>query len=558
MKPSSREPFCRARLQRFLLTALVTAASAGSPAWANGVCESMQGMTVPAASIALSTRGATIDHATMVESDSGLPLGQSPKTISYCKLEGRILPVEDVGPDNTAATGGLPITFQVNLPEQWNRRSMQFGGGGFDGKLVTGEANVMHATSGSLTPLQRGYATMGSDGGHVQANMHDGSFALRPEALRNFTGDALKKLRDTGAYLIKARYGESPEKAYFTGVSTGGRETLAVIQRWPEDFDAVIAHYPALQFLGLMLHANVVSKAMYANGGFVSAAKMNHLNAEVVDACDGLDGVSDGLINNLAACHFDPATLRCKANIDWGSHCLTDAQISTVQAIGDNNNLAFPLANGLTYGVGYEILGGANFGSPLGSGLLGIDPYSDSMLDNGYIHIMHTEYLKYMITGDPNYDFRQFNPETGGEWMSRVQELSAMHDAMNTDLDAFKAKGGKVLLAHGTSDTIVPLRSSIDYFERLQQRYGAEPLHDFFRFYVVAGLGHGVGRYQLTWSALDAMEDWVERGVSPENLVSKDALSLVGRSRPMCEYPAFPRYQGGWPNQASSYRCSTN
>ncbi|HEY9094777.1 MAG TPA: tannase/feruloyl esterase family alpha/beta hydrolase [Hydrogenophaga sp.] len=558
MKPIRSRPPARARISPILFAAFAIASSWSNPAAANEPCSAMQGLTIPAESIGLPTLGAVIDRATKEVVDSGLPWGVSPKTITYCQLVGRVLPVEAVGPDNTPATGGLPITFQVNLPDQWNRRSMQFGGGGFDGELVTGTGNVSHALAGSQTPLQRGYATLGSDSGHKQKSIHDGSFGLRPEALRNFTGDALKKVRDAALVLIKARYGSAPDKAYFSGGSTGGRETLAVTQRWPQDYDGVIAHYPALQFLGLMLHANAVSKAMYAKGGFLDALKMNHLNNAVVDACDGLDGLRDGLINNVAACHFNPSSLRCKGNIDWGYRCLTDAQIRTVNAIANDLDLAFPLANNVTRALGYEILGGTNFGSPLGAGLLGINPDSDSLLVNGYVHIMHTEYLKYIISGNPQYDFRQFNPVTGGEWMSRVQEVSAMHDAMNTNLDAFRNKGGKVLIVHGTSDTVVPMRGTIDYHQRLKQRYGAGPLRDFLRFYTVAGFGHGVGRYQLSWNALDALENWVEHDQPPENLESKDVFSPVGRSRPLCEYPAFPRYQGGWPNQASSYTCSND
>ena len=558
MKPCHHRAPGRATSRSALLAALIFMCTWSAPAAANEPCGTLQGMTISASTIGLPTRGAVVDSTTKVEIDSGLPWGVAPKTIAYCQLLGRVLPVEEVGPDNTPATGGLPIQFQVNLPDQWNHRSMQFGGGGFDGKLVTGTGNVSHAPSGSQTPLQRGYATLGSDSGHQQKNIHDGSFGLRPEAFRNFTGDALKKVRDAALILMQTRYGATPDKAYFSGGSTGGRETLAVVQRWPQDYDGVIAHYPALQFVGLMLHANAVSKAMYAKGGFVDALKMNHLNSQVVQACDGLDGLRDGLINNVAACHFDPASLRCKGNIDWGYSCLTDAQIRTVNAIAADVDLAFPLANQVNRALGYEVLGGANFGSPLGAGLLGIDPDSDSLLVNGYVHIMHTEYLKYVISGNPQYDFRQFNPVTGGEWMGRVQAVSAMHDAMSTNLDAFRDKGGKVLIAHGTSDTVVPMRGTIDYHERLKQRYGAGPLRDFLRFYTVAGFGHGVGRYQLSWNALDALENWVERGQPPEHLVSKDALSPVGRSRPLCEYPAFPRYQGGWPIQASSFICSNN
>lgn len=537
---------------------LVLALLASAPALAAAVpCAGLGGQAVAASAIGLPTLGAVIDSAVLVSSDSGLPFGVAPQTISYCKVLGRILPVEAVGPDHTAATGGLPINFQVNLPAAWSKRAMQFGGGGYDGTLVTGTGNVAHAVAGSRTPLQRGYVTFGSDSGH-QGKGHDGRFALRPEALRNFTGDAIKKLRDVAQQLMLQHYGEGPRYAYMSGGSSGGRETLAAIQRWPQDYDGVVSHYPVLQFVGLGLHANDMAKAMYAPGGFVNSAKMNHLNNQVLAACDKLDGLEDGLINNVAACHYDPSALRCYRNVDWGPACLTDAQLRTVRAIGGDLGLAFTLANGITRAPGYEILAGANFGGPVDAGWLGLPLDAPTLVLNGYVFVMHNEWLKYFVTGNPNYDFRQFNPVTAGGHLGRVQQLSAMHDAMSTNLDTFSQRGGKVLMVHGTSDTIVTPRISVDYFERLSQRYGAGPLRNFLRFYTVAGFGHGEGRYQLSWNALDLIEDWVERAQPPVNPTSTDLFNLFGRSRPLCEYPAFPRYQGGPSQAASSFSCAPN
>ncbi|WP_162520864.1 tannase/feruloyl esterase family alpha/beta hydrolase [Pseudaquabacterium pictum] len=546
---------CRAWRRPAGLALGVAASMLAAPAWATLPCSALVGQTLPASALVLATGGAVVDSATSVTTTSGLPLGVSPAWITYCKVLGRILPAEPVGPDNTVATGGLPIHFQLNLPVAWTQRAMQFGGGGYDGTLVTATGHVAHAAAGDRSPLQRGYATFGSDSGH-QAKGYDGRFALRPEALRNFTGDAIKKVRDVAQHLMVLHYGQGPRYAYMQGGSSGGRETLAAIQRWPNDYHGVVSHYPVLQFVGLGLHANDMAKAMYAPGGFVDSAKFNHLNQKVIAACDKLDGLEDGLINNVAACRFDPQVLRCLGNVDWGSSCLTDAQLRTVRATAGDLNLAFPLAQGITRAPGYEVLAGANFGGPADAGWLGLPLDTPTLVLNGYVFTMHNEWLKYFVTGNANYDFRQFNPVTAGGYMARVQQLSAMHDAMSTDLDVFKARGGKVLMLHGTSDTIVTPRISVDYFERLTQRYGSPVLRDFLRFYTVAGFGHGEGRYQMSWSALDLIENWVERGQAPVNPTSTDLLNLFGRSRPLCEYPAFPRYQGGPTHAASSFSCA--
>ena len=508
------------------------------PSFAAVECAALGGAFVAPTAIGLPTTGARVNTATVVRATSDTP--------EYCRLLGVIQPIDPNAP---------PISFQLNLPMVWNQKSMQFGGGGFDGKLVTGEGNVSHALARSSTPLQRGYATFGSDSGHAALGV-DGRFALNEEALRNFTGDALKKLRDVAQQLMLRRYGQGPLKSYIQGGSSGGRETLAAIQRWPNDYDGAVAHYPVVQYAGTAMQANRMAHALYAPGGFVNSAKMNHLNDQVVAACDALDGVADGLINNVAACHYDPAPLRCYGNIDWGPHCLTDAQLNTVRTINTAAELSFPLANGLTSGPGYNILAGANFGGPVDVGWLGVPLDPSVLLLNGFIYTTQSEWVKYFVTGNAKFDPMQFDSRTAGPWQARVQQLSAWQDATSLDLTPFAQRGGKILMMHGTSDTIVSPRGVIDYHARLQQQYGAESLRSFMRFYTVAGFGHGEGRYTASWNALDLLEAWAEQGRPPVNPTSKDALNLWGCTRPLCEYPSFPRYVGGSVNAAASFVCA--
>lgn len=523
---------------RLLRTLLGSLWLATLPAHAADVCAGLANARVPADQIGLPTSGAVVRSARAVG-----PLGQSP---DHCELTGEIAPVDPAAP---------PIRFQLNLPGRWNGKALHFGGGGFDGSVVSATGNVPHAWPGSSTPLQRGYATYGSDGGHSGSDP-DASFARNDEALRNFTGEALKKVHDTAQALLLRRYGRLPSLTYFAGGSTGGREALSVAQRYPRDYQGIIAHYPALEFVGMMMRANAFAQSLYGPGGFTSWGKLETLNQHVIAACDALDGLADGLINNVRACRFDPQVLRCWSNIDWGDSCLTDAQLATVRTLSDTHPLAFRLANGLDSAPPYGILYGANFAGPVDIGTWPelLDPPVLGL--NGYVAAMHSGYLKHFITRDPAYSPFDFDPVTAGPWQARVQTVSALHDATSVELGEFIQRGGKILLAHGTADTIVPFSVSVRYVQRLREALGSDAVDQFLRFYPVAGFGHGEGRYTLAWRSLDLLEDWVERGVAPKRPTMRNLLDLLGQERPMCSYPTFPRYRGGDVQQASSYSCA--
>ena len=214
--------------------ASLAACSGGDDTAQTKSCGELNGMAIAAGSIGLPTSGAVVTSTEVVPAaGSGTAaVGQ------YCKVLGSINPVDRSAPQ---------IKFQVNLPATWNSKAMMFGGGGYDGSIAAVSGNVSAGPADQPTPIGRGYATFGSDSGH-QANANgsrDGTFGANDEALRNFAGDALKKTRDAAMTIIKARYSYAPERTYFAGGSTGGREALLAVGNWPADFDGAIVLFPA-------------------------------------------------------------------------------------------------------------------------------------------------------------------------------------------------------------------------------------------------------------------------------------------------------------------------
>lgn len=280
-------------------------------------CIALRDTRIVTSQIALPTAGARIT-TTSLQATSG---SGASAVGEYCLVQGFISPVDPTAP---------AINFQVNLPSTWNGKTVHQMGGGYDGSVVTGTGNVPGG-SGSQTPLGRGYVTYGSDSGH-SGSAFDASFGLNEEALGNYLGDQLRKTRDTAAHLVQRRYGRAPTRAYAAGGSGGGREALYVADRWPELYDGVIAYFPAWSLTAMLTNYTRISKALAAPGAYPNVAKQTLLNNAVIATCDALDGVADGIVSNVAACHFDPIALRCPGGVDTGNTCLSDAQIAGVSA----------------------------------------------------------------------------------------------------------------------------------------------------------------------------------------------------------------------------------
>jgi hypothetical protein len=507
-------------------------------------CSALNGLSIPASAIAEPTSGATIKTATLVQSSG-----------EYCQVNGAIAPVDATAPS---------INFQVNLPTHWNRKALHYGGGGFDGTLITGVDPLDMAPTGAPTPLANGYATFGDDAGHQSSSITDGKFAANDEALANYGGLSLKKTHDVAMTLIRKRYASAPDKTYFFGSSTGGRDGLSEAQRWPADYDGVVVNRPALNYTGLRLSNVVLGRALYLNNGagWLDTAKTVLLQNAVMNACDALDGVADGIISNVAACKAQSATVlasvRCANGADTGDTCLSDAQIATVQTIAAPLQLPYPLANAVTQYAGYNILAGSVFAGPFTTRDFGTSdvPSNPAGKNDANQWVTGDQWVKYFITRVPTFDSLTFDPLNPGTYLSRVQTVSALTDATSTDLSAFLAKGGKLIITHGLADEIVSTDSSTDYYNALVQRFGQGTVNGFVRFYLMPGVGHGTGPFHPAIDSLSALDQWVESGTAPETLVMSDLnAATAGRSRPLCRYPMWPQYAGGDVNAAASFIC---
>jgi feruloyl esterase len=512
-------------------------------------CAALKGVQLPAAAIGLPTTGATIASAAMT--DTSDPNGE------MCKIVGAIHPVDKSAPD---------INFQVNVPSNWNGKALQLGGGGYDGTVVTGlAANFLGR--GAAQPVKRGYATFGSDSGHKGATA-DAAFGANDEALANFGGDQLKKTHDVAVELIKRVAGQAPRRMYFEGNSQGGHEGFNVVQRWPRDYDGVVSIHPVYDITALQLDGVHIGQTLYNSpGAWISPAKTKLIYDSVMKACDSLDGVADGVISNVKSCRtaFKLDSLRCADGKDAGDACLSDAQIGAVRTIGSRYQIGFALEDGVSSFAPWPLIEGGSlqifgFGAkpnasnppaPPTFGPPGAAPPGDS-----FAYVMGDAMVRHMALRDPNVDTLKFDPK---QHEQRLKEVSKILDASSVAIEPFRDRGGKLLLLHGTADMAVPPQNTIDYYERLVARFGADKLKDFVRFYVVPGFGHGDGPFQASWDWLSALDNWVEKGQAPANLVTVDtAMPTAGRSRPLCEYPAWPKYKGsGDVNAASSFACTT-
>ena len=532
-------------------------------------CADLTSLAIASRSIGLPTTGAVVTSAVIVPAAGTGVLALA----DYCKVTGDILPVDPAAPK---------IKFQVNLPANWNRKAMMYGGGGYNGVLATGLANVPAGPIDKPAPLARGYATFGSDSGH-QANANgsrDGTFGVNDEALRNFSSDAIKKVRDVAINLIQARYATRVEKTYFAGGSTGGREALFAVQNWPQDFDGAIVLYPAWNAAALDLQFGRITRELAKPGAYPSRAKRKLLFDASLAACDALDGVVDGLVSNVNACNaaFNPSTavlngapIRCVGGADTGDTCLSDAQIAGFNVTNTPLVLNYTLASGETSYPGFNTWG-TDFGMPGTSPLqptvltlsLGTQQPANPMPPVAgastppYGSTFWDQWVRFFVTRDASFNALSLDPQNPGVWQARMVALTGTQDLNNTDLSAFQARGGKILMAHGAHDALVSTRATAQYWNRIRNTMGAAKVDSFARYYEIPGYGHAVSSvFNASWDSLTTLENWVEKGTPPPSQVVSDTAGVPGRSRPLCDYPAWAKYKGaGDINAAVSYTCA--
>ena len=523
-----------------------------APATPVATCASLAGTAIVATQISLPTSGASVATAVSVAaSAAGNTLGD------YCQVRGTI---QSVDPQASA------INFAVNLPMQWNRKAIHFGGGGFDGTLIDGTEPIRFGPADKPAPLALGYATYGDDAGHQSSSITDGTFALNDEQLANYGGQSLKKTHDVAALLVKTFYGKAPTKAYFLGTSTGGRDALLHIQRWPADYDGVIANEPALNYSGTRLSNLAVGRALYSNGGagWVNLTKTLLVQKTVLAACDKLDGVADGIVSNVESCRQLNAqilsSLRCSGGADTGDTCLSDPQLASVRAIESPLDFVnYALANGVKRAGGYNLLEGALVAGPFTTRDLGTrsTPGNPATTADANMYVTGDQWAKYFVTRDAAFDSLTLDPLDPGAFTARVVAVSVMTDATDPNLMPFLSHGGKLIMLHGLADEVISNNSTIDYYKQVIATVGQDAVDKGIRFYTVPGMGHGTGVFIPNWDSLAALEDWVERGLAPSTAIVSDAVpGTYGRTRPLCQYPAWPKYKGSGSIDASvNYSC---
>ncbi len=522
------------------------------------------GATINATAIGLPTQGATIDSAAIVAASpvgvapvGATPAGRvNPETPSNCKVMGRILPMDPAAP---------PILFQVNLPLSWNGRTLQYGGGGFNGTVTTGLGLVPAGRWDQPSPLAQGYVTYGTDSGHQnKPGEAPQAFAANDEAFVNFAHASYKKVRDVAVVLTERAYGRVPYKMYFAGSSEGGREGLTMAQRYPNDFDGIFSRVPVINWTGLQ-HAGTRAGLASMGDAWLARDKVELVHIAVLAACDELDGLKDGLVANPVACkqRFDVTRLQCSAATGTSANaCLTTPQVKSVQTLHAAYTFPFALANGITDYPGYGVSGeGTPAAGPTGgwsawwSG--GSEPAQPAKPNNGIAWIFGSGTLRHVIVRDPSFDVTKYRPEL---YQTRVLQVSALMDSTNPDLSAFHARGGKLLMLENMADYAQSPYAGIAYYDSVVQKMGRDTVAQFIRLYTAPGVDHVGSGAPANVDALSALSRWVERGQAPDNLsVVEQELKVpfaVTRELPLCEWPTWPKYRGGDVNRLSSFQCS--
>jgi feruloyl esterase len=416
------------------------------------------------------------------------------------------------------------IEMEVWLPaEHWNGKFQAVGNGGWAGVI---------SYAALASALQEGYATASTDTGHKGG---DASFALgHPEKLVDFAYRAVHDMTVTAKAIVTAFYDRGPRLSYWNGCSTGGRQALMEAQRFPQDFDGIIAGAPANYRTNHSVWSMSVGvAALIHKENVIPPAKLDLLHKAVVNACDALDGVKDGLLADPRQCHFDPSTLLCRAG--EADTCLTAPQVETAKHI----------YGPLKTKTGELVFPGMEPGSELGwTGLIGgPDPLGLALTG-----------FKYTIHEDPTWDWRTFDLDRD---LALSQKKMAVANAIDPDLQAFKARGGKLLMYHGWNDQLIPPENSINYYSSVLAKMGSKQ-DNFVRLFMAPGMQHcggGAGPSQINYMA--ALERWRESNTAPDQLIASRVVNnRVDMTRPLCPYPHVARYKGvGSTNDAANFVC---
>ena len=471
--------------------------------------------------LAKSLQGTTIVSSKPVPA-STQPRG--PSVPAFCEVHATLSPVP-----------GSHIGAVYRLPVNWNGKVLGIGGGGFAGNVTLNAA---------AEGLSRGYAIVQNDLGHESTGALDPAWTIKApgqpnvEAIVDFGHRATHVATDVGKKLVTSFYGRAPQHTYWQGCSTGGRQGLAEVQRYPNDYDGVIAGAPVYTPL---VYSNAILRVQAFHKTPASNLLPEHvplIQKAVLAACDGKDGIADGIITDPRSCTWDPGELACKGAAS--ASCLTQAQVETVRRVyagvktKDGKFAAMPLMRGGESDWVARMIGTKEQPQGLNS-------------------VLGAPFMSYIVKSDPAYDIMTFDPERDMKALS--SGLAAEVHQQNPDISAFVNRGGKLLLWHGFNDPGPSPLSTIEYFDQVRQKVPAAK--DSVRLFLLPGVLHcGGGPAPDRIDSLTALERWVEGGTAPGMIMATKPSSFVPFARPICAYPQVAKYTGrGDPYDPSTFTC---
>ncbi len=491
-----------------VIAALASAASDGGRTVRAASCESLTSLTIPNGQI---TAAAAVGAGPLAVGRGGMTVP------AMCRVQAIATP----SPDSR-------IAIEVWMPQAaaWNGKLLGTDNGGFSGAIG------YPAMAAAVT---RGYAAVGTDTGHASDQMDFG--VGHPEKIIDWSYRAVHVMTDVAKVVVRSHQGRLPERSYFSGCSTGGQQALSEAQRYPADYDGIVAGDPGNDRLNLIYGFLWSWLATHDEQGqaILPSSKLPPIAAAAMAACDAIDGLRDGIIGDPRACHFDPASIACKG--EDGPGCLTRPQIDAVKKVYDGAK------NPRT---GTQIFPGWARGSEQGWGTYITNPREP----------VRVGLFRGWAFHDPAWDMRSFDWDRDVAFVNAA--LPAV-SALSTDLAAFKARGGKLVMYTGLADPVVPPAAVINYYDRVTATMGGRAnTESFFRFFPAPGMAHcngGVG--PNTFDALGALERWVETAEAPRFIVATHTTGQqVDRSRPLCAYPQKARYKGtGSIDAAANFVC---
>jgi feruloyl esterase len=485
-----------------------------------GSCEKLATLRLPDTTVTLA-RHQEAGRFTPDPVDNGGSTAASAQALDagrpFCRVAATLTPTTDSG-----------IRMEIWMPAAgWNQKFLAVGNGAFNGTINHGAM---------LTALNRGYATAATDTGHVGG----GARWARghPEKVADFAWRAVHEMTVASKQIVAAYYGDGPRFAYWNGCSAGGRQAMKEAQRFPADYDGIIAGAPGLDWTGRAAQAVRVARVLEASSDArLSSAQRRLLHAAAIDTCDALDGVRDGLIDSPERCAFDPGRLQCSG--PEPTACLTAPQVETARLVYSsalNPKTKRPITGLLP-------------GSELGWTDLG---WTESARSTGL------DQFRFLVYGDPDWSVQKFDFDTD---IVRAEEADKGDiNALDPDLKPFIDRGGKLIQYHGWSDPQISPANSTQYYARVVDLVGAGTVRDAYRLFMAPGMGHcGGGEGPNTFDMVSVLEAWVEHAVPPDRVIASHAAGgTVDRTRPLCPYPQVAVYKGtGSTDDAANFVCST-